>query len=399
MRKTTDNPIPLLLMASLILAGPSALRAADATVEYRAQSANTTVEIQGTSTFHDWEMKGTTIGGLLDFPAGTVFDLTQTNLPGLKDGNLPATGKAMIPVRAMHSQVAVMPGVMDGVMQGAMGETNFPRILYQVTELKLKTPHVAGQPFAFDATGNLTIAGVTNKVAFPVTIEPLDKDKIVVRGTASLKMTDYKVPPPAPNIIGLGIMKCGDDIKVLFNWTCRCKPRQSSRKAADQGTPKGESHWSYRSYRSYRSHRIAAGPQRSHSAKPPISANPAPKLPSTRALWCLRISPRTACVARNRKPPPAWASAIEIQNGETAGKKINPTAPPSNVVASTAITRQMMAFRLSPAPSSNAPSANPSGILCTHTARIIVKPVAWLVVGGAADFSPPAAIARPSTVQ
>jgi polyisoprenoid-binding protein YceI len=206
-------------MASLMLAGPAALRAADATVEYKAQATNTTVEIQGTSTFHDWEVKGTTIGGLLDFPAGTVFDLSQTNLPGLKDGNLPATGTAIIPVRAMHSQVAVMPGVMDGVMQGAMKETNFPRIAYQVTELKLKTPHVAGQPFAFDATGNLTIAGVTNKVAFPVTIEPLDKDKIVVRGTASLKMTDYKVPPPAPNIAGLGIMKCGDDIKVIFNWT------------------------------------------------------------------------------------------------------------------------------------------------------------------------------------
>ena len=219
MRRTIDNPIPLLLMASLILAGPGALQAADATLEYRGQSSNTTVEIQGTSTFHDWEMKGTSIGGILDFPAGTVFDLSQAALPGLKDGNLPASGTAIIPVRAMHSQVAVMPGVMDGVMQDAMKETNFPRIVYHVTELKLKTPHAAGQPFVFDATGDLTIAGITNKVAFPVTIEPLDKGKIVVRGTANLKMTDYKVPPPAPNIAGLGIMKCGDDIKVLFNWT------------------------------------------------------------------------------------------------------------------------------------------------------------------------------------
>jgi len=224
MKKTTDNPVPFLLLASLLLAGPSPLRAADATVEYRGQSANTTVEIQGTSTFHDWEMKGTTIGGILDFPAGTVFDLSQTTLPGLKDGNLPASGKALIPVDMIHSQVAVMPGVMDGVMQGAMKATNFPRIVYQVTALKLKAPHVAGQPFAFDATGDLAIAGVTNKVAFPVTIEPLDKDKIIVRGAAQLKISDYKVPPPAPNIAGLGIMKCGDDIKVLFNWTLMIVP-------------------------------------------------------------------------------------------------------------------------------------------------------------------------------
>jgi polyisoprenoid-binding protein YceI len=224
MKRTTDNPIPLLLAASLLLAGPGALRAADATVEYRAQPTNTTVEIQGTSTFHDWEMKGTSIGGFLDFPAGTVFDLSQTSLPSLKDGNLPASGTASIAVGTIHSQVAVMPGVMDGVMQDYMKATNFPRILYHVTALKLKTPHVAGQPFAFDATGDLTIAGVTNKVAFPVTIEPLDKDKIIVRGAAQLKMSDYKVPPPAPNIAGLGIMKCGDDIKVLFNWTLMIVP-------------------------------------------------------------------------------------------------------------------------------------------------------------------------------
>jgi len=199
--------------------GPVPSTAAALTVEYRAQPTNTTVEIQGTSTFHDWEMKGTSIGGILDFPAGTVFDLSQATLPGLKDGSLPASGTASIAVRNIHSQVAVMPGVMDGVMQGAMKETNFPRIIYQVTALKLKTPHAAGQPFAFDATGNLAIAGVTNTVAFPVTIEPLDKGKIVVRGAASLKMTDYKVPPPAPNIAGLGIMKCGDEVKILFNWT------------------------------------------------------------------------------------------------------------------------------------------------------------------------------------
>jgi len=227
MKTTTNYPIPFLLMASLLLAGAGPLRAAAAaTDEYRAQPTNTTVEIQGTSTFHDWEMKGTSIGGFLDFPGGTVFDLTQSTISGLKDGNLPASGTASIAVRTIHSQVAVMPGTMDGVMQDYMKETNFPRIVYHVTALKLKTPHAAGQPFAFDATGDLTIAGVTNKVAFPVTIEPLDKGKIVVRGAANLKMTDYKVTPPAPNIAGLGIMKCGDDIKILFNWTLMQVPKQ-----------------------------------------------------------------------------------------------------------------------------------------------------------------------------
>jgi polyisoprenoid-binding protein YceI len=200
-------------------AAPAAATANLPMVHYQAQSTNTTVAIQGTSTFHDWEMKGTAIGGWVEFPAGTTFDLSQATLPGLKEGNLPATVKATILVRTLKSQAEHLPDVMDNLMQGAMKQTNFPAIQYAVTELKLKTPHVAGQPFAFDATGNLAIAGVTNKVTFPVTIAPLGTGKILISGTAALKMTAFKVEPPAPNILGLGLMKCGDDIKVPFSWT------------------------------------------------------------------------------------------------------------------------------------------------------------------------------------
>jgi polyisoprenoid-binding protein YceI len=224
MKKPSNNPIPLFVAAALLAAATDLLGAAEPTVEFRASPTNTTVEIQGTSTFHDWEMIGTTIGGFLDFPAAIAFDTNQATISGLKDGNLPVSGKASIVVNQMHSQVAVMPGVMDGVMQGAMKATNFPRITYQPVELKLKTPHAAGQPFTFDSKGDLAIAGITNSVTFPVTIEPVGKDGIVVKGTAKLKMSDYKVPPPAPNIAGLGIMKCGDDIKVLINWTLKQVP-------------------------------------------------------------------------------------------------------------------------------------------------------------------------------
>jgi polyisoprenoid-binding protein YceI len=220
MKKTLDRPIPSLLAAALLLAGSAAARGADLpAVRYQAQPTNTSVTIQGTSTFHDWEMKGATIGGYLMFPADTAFDTNQAALPGLKDGLMPASGQATILVRSIHSQVEHLPDVMDGLMQDAMKQTNFAAIIYKVSELKLKQPRAAGQPFVFDAKGDLAIAGVTNKVDFPVTITPLDKTKIKVSGTAKLKMTDYKVTPPAPNILGLGLMKCGDEVTILFEWT------------------------------------------------------------------------------------------------------------------------------------------------------------------------------------
>jgi hypothetical protein len=244
MKKTTDIPVASLLMASLLLAGACRPRAAElpavpnqaqsttnsatnnlatkpsAPVRYQAQSTNTSVTIEGTSTFHDWDMKGPSIGGFLEFPAAVNFDTNQATLPGLKDGLLPVSGRANILIRTIHSQVAHLPEVMDGLMQDAMNQTNFPVIMYNVTELKLQQPRAAGQPFVFDAKGDLAIAGVTNKaVAFPVTIVPLDKTKIKISGTAKLKMTDYKVNPPAPNILGLGLMKCGDDVTIVFDWT------------------------------------------------------------------------------------------------------------------------------------------------------------------------------------
>jgi polyisoprenoid-binding protein YceI len=95
---------------------------------------------------------------------------------------------------------------------------DFGRIEYTLTEMTFKGPHTAGAPFAFDTTGELSIAGVTNKVSFPVTIELLETNKIKVNATVPLKMTSYKVDPPEPNI-GLGLMRCGDDIKIIIDWT------------------------------------------------------------------------------------------------------------------------------------------------------------------------------------
>jgi polyisoprenoid-binding protein YceI len=223
MKRPRHCPVASLLAAWALLAGAALSRAADATVLYQAQPGASLVLIQGTSTLHDWEMKGPIIGGSIEFPAGARFDTNQAALPGLKDGKLAATVKASIPVRSIRSEADVKPEYMERLMQEAMKETNFARIEFRATELKIQEPRAAGQPFTFDAAGQLAIAGVTNHVSFPVTIVPLDTDKIKVHGEAKLKMTDYGVPPPAPNF-GLGLMKCGDDINIIFDWTLAPKP-------------------------------------------------------------------------------------------------------------------------------------------------------------------------------
>ena len=56
-----------------------------------------------------------------------------------------------------------------------------------------------------------------NFVAFPVDVLPMAGDKIKISGNTSLKMTDFKIEPPAPTL-GLGALKTGDEVKISFEW-------------------------------------------------------------------------------------------------------------------------------------------------------------------------------------
>jgi polyisoprenoid-binding protein YceI len=209
------------LFAAVILGLGSSL-SARAQTRYNSQPLGTSVKIDGTSTSHDWEMEGTLIGGYVEFGAGVILDASQTGINGVQGENVPVKVRALIPVTAIHSKAEHAPDIMDHLMQKSLKADDFGRIEYTLTAMTFKGPHVAGQPFAFDTTGNLAIAGVTNSVTFPVTIQVLDAGKIEVKASVPLKMTAFGVDPPAPNI-GLGLMRCGDDIKIIIDWTLKTR--------------------------------------------------------------------------------------------------------------------------------------------------------------------------------
>jgi len=204
-------------LAALMLTVGS-LAPADAQTKYSGQPNTSSVKIDGTSTEHDWEMEGKMIGGTVEFGPGLKLDASQTTIAGLQDGKVPVKVHALIPVQSVHSKAEHLPEVMDHLMQNALKADDFGRIEYTLTEMTFKGPHAAGQPFEFDTTGELSIAGVTNKVSFPVTIAPVDSKKIKVKAVVPLKMTSYKIDPPAPKIAA-GLFRTGDDIKITIDWT------------------------------------------------------------------------------------------------------------------------------------------------------------------------------------
>jgi hypothetical protein len=185
-----------------------AIPAAAQTVRYEAQQAGSKVRIEGTSTLHDWTVDSPAIGGFMEADSGFPES-------ALKDSN---AAKPNVQVFIAVDTLKSFDEVMDEVMQDHLDMSKHPRIEYRLVELKPTSAAGAAGPLKFDAVGALTVSGTTQTNTMPVTIERIDKTKLKITGSTHLKMTDFGVEPPAPRILGMPVIKTGDDIKVSFEW-------------------------------------------------------------------------------------------------------------------------------------------------------------------------------------
>lgn len=191
-----------LLAAAALFAAGSVL-AADA-VRYLPVPNSSKVRIDGTSTIHDWHAESEIIGGSMEFDA--TFADGKSSPTSVKP-----KVEVRIPVRSLKSSGG---NKMDVVMLEHMKYASHKIISYQVIELTPK----AGASGQFEAKGTLTIAGVTLTNTMPVTIERVENTKLKVTGTTALKMTDFGIKPPAPEILGMSLIRTGDEVKLKFEW-------------------------------------------------------------------------------------------------------------------------------------------------------------------------------------
>jgi hypothetical protein len=57
----------------------------------------------------------------------------------------------------------------------------------------------------------------------PVTIERVENSRLKVVGKTALKMTDFGIKPPAPDIAGISLIRTGDEVKLTFTWVTEQK--------------------------------------------------------------------------------------------------------------------------------------------------------------------------------
>ena len=179
------------------------------TVQYLPVPNSSKLRMDGDSTVHKWHADTDVIGGSLefeaDFPSGSTSGVIKPKV------------EVKIPVRSLKSSGG---NRMDAVMQEHMKFTDHKLIEYRVLELAPKT----GSTGEYDAKGALTVAGVTKTNSMAVTIEKVDGAKLKVTGKTALKMTDFGIAPPAPDI-GLGLIKTSDDVQLTFTWVSAPKAK------------------------------------------------------------------------------------------------------------------------------------------------------------------------------
>lgn len=97
-------------------------------------------------------------------------------------------------------------------LRGPILETDkFPTIKF--TSVSVSGLQKDGDKRSFTLNGDLTLHGVTKRVAFPVNVSLKDKE-LRATGEAKLKQSDFGVKPFEK---GMGLIKVGDELKVSFS--------------------------------------------------------------------------------------------------------------------------------------------------------------------------------------
>lgn len=174
-----------LLLSTLLLFGMAT------TTNLKVNTEVSLVEIQGTSTLHDWTMHANSVKA-----TGTI---TRNGAEFT-----PEALQLSFPVNKLESG----KDVMNSNTVKALNGSKYPNITFQATGIVLK----GGTNYTLK--GNLTINGVTKAIQFASKLEELPTGKFKWQGDVPLKMTDYGVEPPE---VMFGTISTGNDITIKFS--------------------------------------------------------------------------------------------------------------------------------------------------------------------------------------
>ena len=162
---------------------------------FRLLSESSSLQIAGTSSIHDWEMKASNFNSeaLLQISPDKSASITEVEfscpVSGINSGNK----------------------IMDNKTYKALKEEKYPFINFLINpqdNVKLYDDNNT-------VSGMLTIAGITKEVKFPCDVTFISSNRFKISGELPLKMSDFGVEPPTAM---LGALKTGNEVVVKFDF-------------------------------------------------------------------------------------------------------------------------------------------------------------------------------------
>lgn len=161
-----------------------------------AQSFTAEFTVSGNSTIRSWSC---TASGVVELTPGSESSAPG---PGFPNGIQSAT--VTVPVKSFecpHDE-------MNEHLLEALKAEEYSEIVYRLESYTVADNQV-------QATGTMTITGVTESIMFPLTLEQTDQG-VQVEGDTRIDMTDFGIVPPE---VMLGMLKVRPEIRVAFTGT------------------------------------------------------------------------------------------------------------------------------------------------------------------------------------
>jgi polyisoprenoid-binding protein YceI len=188
--------IPLIGIALVAAAAMNANAQARATLAPASK-----MWIEGTSNVHDWKMEATQIDAQIELDAAGLAAAPAQMLKSVK---------LTIPAKALKSE----HDKMDDNARKALKADKNPDIIYILKAIEAVTAETK-DGFTLKAAGTLNIAGVENAVTADIVATRQADGSIKATGTVPVKMTAFQMKPPTAM---LGAIRCGDEVKVKFDF-------------------------------------------------------------------------------------------------------------------------------------------------------------------------------------
>ena len=159
-----------------------------------------TMQIDGTSTIHDWTADVEKMSVDLGFNAKALASDTL--------GNPVNSLSLSVPVESIESG----KGGMNRKIYGALKKDDYPNITYELSSADLADTS-SDSLFQLNTTGMLNIAGVSKEVSFPVEGSMQEDGSYKFTGSYEINMKDYDVDPPSAVF---GTIKSGELVTISF---------------------------------------------------------------------------------------------------------------------------------------------------------------------------------------